>query len=241
MRLHHLALVVAVLGACHGATGSYKAADSMLPTIAVGAQIAVSDLARDPVRGRVIVFRSPEKPDKEYVKRIVGVAGDTIATHGPEIVLNGEPIHRCRVGPWKYEEAGAKAHQGEIWLEEVEGARWLVFHEPVGRDVASAGPWTVAPGEVFVLGDNRENSHDSRVWFGGKGGGLPLRFIVGSAMVAAAPTLPKGAESLQPALDECEATLPRSGRDSTASPQVGPDSRPAAIDPSKGTRASASP
>jgi signal peptidase I len=178
----------------------------MLPSIAVGESIVIDKLERDPVRGRVIVFRAPEKPESEYVKRIVGIPGDTISTRGTEVVLNGAPIPRCDVGAWSYVEESGKVRSGELFLESLEGAAWLVFHDAAGSVVAPSGPWTVAPGEVFVLADNRDNSHDSRVWFGGKGGGLPLRFIVGVAREVA-PVLPKGAESLQPAFEQCVARL----------------------------------
>ena len=182
----------------------------MIPSIDVGSRIDVKGLDAAPTRGSVIVFRAPEAPDREYVKRVVGLPGDTISVNGTEIVLNGTPIPRCRVGEWHYAEADRKEHAGEIWLESLAGMKWLVFHD-AAASAGPLGPWTVAPGEVFVLGDNRENSHDSRWWFGGKGGGLALRFIVGAAPAVIAPTLPKGADSLAAALQACASALAGSG------------------------------
>jgi signal peptidase I len=179
----------------------------MLPSIPVGGEIAVAKIDRAPRRGTVVVFRAPERPDTEYVKRVIGVGGDTIATNGTEVLVNGSPIPRCHLGAWSYEEADGRAHAGEIWLEALEGSTWLVFHDTAGLKAPPPGPWTVAPGEVFVLADNRENGHDSRLWFGGKGGGVPLRLIVGAASAVGVPSLPKGAESLAPALDACVAAL----------------------------------
>jgi signal peptidase I len=196
----HILLVIALNGC--GGSGAFKAGDSMLPTIDVGTRIDVKKLDEVPARGRVIVFRAPEAPDREFVKRVVGLPGDTISISGQEIVLNGTPIPRCRLGAWRYGDAGGKFHTGELWLEALGGTKWLVFHEAAAK-AGPTGPWKVAPGEVFVLGDNRENSHDSRVWFGGKGGGLPLRLIVGGATTVADPGLPKGAESLAAALRAC--------------------------------------
>jgi signal peptidase I len=179
----------------------------MVPTIAVGARVGVDPHERGPARGRVIVFRAPERPDREYVKRIIGVPGDTIAAYGDELVLNGTPIPRCRVGPFRYAaEAGGGARAGEIWLEALDAASWLVFHS-AAEHIMPAGPWTVAPDEVFVIGDSRENSHDSRFWFGGKGGGLPVRLIVGAVVGVGVPALPKGAEPLEPELSRCRSTL----------------------------------
>ncbi len=151
-------LLVIALGACNAAPGRYTAGDSMLPTIDVGTRINVAKLEGDLARGRVIVFRAPEVPDREYVKRVLGLAGDAISVNGTAIVLNGAPIPRCAVGAWRYAEACGKVHVGEIWLEALAGAKWLVFHDIAGG-AGPTGPWTVAPGEVFVFGDNRENSH----------------------------------------------------------------------------------
>lgn len=173
----------------------------MVPSVAVGTRLAVRKVGGVPARGQVLVFHGPESPDREYVKRIVGIAGDTIATDDTTLVVNGTPVPRCRVGAWAFD-----AHPGEIWLEALDGARWLVFDEATPHKTYGHGPWKVAAGEVFVLGDNRGNSHDSRLWFGGRGGGVPLRLIVGVAD-ATVPVLPAGAEPLVPALDACLAQV----------------------------------
>ena len=180
----------------------------MLPTLDVGTRIDVKQLDAPPGRGRLIVFRAPEAPDREYAKRVIGVAGDTLSMNGTEVVLNGAPIFRCAVGPWRYAERDGSVRTGELWLEALDGTKWLVFHD-AALPSGPTGPWTVAPGEVFVLGDNREHSHDSRVWFGGKGGGLPLKLVVGGP-AASEPTLPIGAEPLAGALRACAAEVSRS-------------------------------
>jgi len=181
----------------HADAASYTAGDSMVPSIAVGERIALGN--GEPVSGRVVVFRW-EGNGREYVKRVIGIAGDAIAANGTEITVNGAPIPRCRIGTWSFD-----GHAGEIWLEALAGVTWLVYHDST-NSVAERGPWKVAPGEVFVLGDNRENVTDSRKWFAGKGGGLPLGWIVGTAS-AAAPRLPAGAESLRSAFGLCVAAL----------------------------------
>jgi signal peptidase I len=202
-----LVVVVALVYVRLAVAGAYKVpAGSMLPTLAVGSHVAVSKVDRDPTRGRVIVFHYPEHPDQDFVKRIVGLPGDTIAGSGTEILVNGKPIARCLVGSWGYDDEGTK-RTGEIWLEALDGAQWLVFHDAGSAGFTPAGPWTVAPGEVFVLGDNRENSHDSRMFFSGNGGGVPMRLIVGTVIGVGVPTLPKDADALKPALEACREKL----------------------------------
>jgi signal peptidase I len=179
----------------------------MLPTYAVGAEVTLEEVIGEARRGRVIVFGFPGKPGQQYLKRIVGIPGDTVSTEGPEVMVNGVPVPRCRVGAWSYAETDGGTHRGELWLEALDGARWLVFEDDAGSVAAPRSAWSVPAGEVFVLADNRDNSTDSRVWFGGKGGGLPVRWIVGTAADVAAPTLPKGAEPLEADLERCLASL----------------------------------
>jgi signal peptidase I len=179
------------------AAATYNAGDSMVPTIAVGEAIALGP--DNPVRGRVVVFRWEDNPEHVYVKRVIGVAGDTIAANGTEISINGVPIPRCRIGAWSFD-----GHAGDMWLEALDGASWLVYHDST-KTMPERGPWKVASNEVFVLGDNRENVTDSRKWFGGKGGGLPVGWIVGTASVT--PKLPPGTEQLRAGFDSCVASL----------------------------------
>lgn len=190
------------------AQATYTAGDTMVPTISVGTRVALNPLNGVPVRGQVIVFRWPEPPHKAYVKRVIGIPGDKISINGTEVTLNGAPIARCRMGAFRAIDANGATRDGELWLEALDGASWLVFHSTTDKPLP-AGPWTVAPGEVFVLGDSRENAFDSRFWSGGKGGGLPCSFIVGVATGVDVPVLPKGAEALEAAFASCRTTLAR--------------------------------
>jgi signal peptidase I len=204
-------LLLGVVGsaACRreaAAQTGYTAGDTMVPTLAVGEHLAVNAREREPARGRVVVFHAPERLDRTYIKRIVGLPGDVISTSGTEIRVNGTPILRCHLGSFRSVDTDGKSREGELWLEALDGASWLVFHSAAKESIPS-GPWTVAPGEVFALGDSRENSHDSRFWYDGKGGGLPRNDIVGAVVGVGGPVLPKGAEALAPALTGCQATL----------------------------------
>jgi len=184
---------------------------SMWPGVAVGDHIVVNGMDKEAVRGAAMVFKYPEQPRQLFLKRVVGLSGDVIEVKSKVVTINGWDVPHCVVGDASYEEAYETnmKHSGELWVEFLDGTAYLVFHEKNGFGIDHQGPFTVKRGEYFVLGDNRENAHDSRMWNNGMGGGVPFDNTTGR--VRADPThpkLPKGSEGLQSALDRCLATPP---------------------------------
>ena len=165
---------------------------SMNPTILEGDRVLVDKHAfglrvpftlihltqgQDPVRGDIVVFDSP-KDGTSLVKRVVGVPGDTVALDGERLLINGQPA--------TYAEGDTKALHG--LLTETAAQNPMVLREqglgvdhnilllPARAGLASFGPATVPPGMYVMLGDNRDNSADSRFF-----GFVPRRNIVGRA------------------------------------------------------------
>ena len=129
-----------------------------------GARIPGTQLAlpafRDPERGEVIVFRPPHDPEKNYVKRVVGVPGDTLEMKEKALYLNGEVLEETYAR--HIDERGDAIHPGMAWQSD-----HLVAAHPRRRYAPSRdswGPLVVSQGQYFVMGDNRDNSEDSRYW-----------------------------------------------------------------------------
>ncbi|MFC7536822.1 signal peptidase I [Sphingomonas sp. GCM10030256] len=169
-----------------------------------------------PKRGDVVVFEGPEGSD--VIKRVIGLPGDTVATSGGMLVLNGRPVPRvqvrdfampispnspCRVVP--------PANQRILPSSEGESCVFAVYREtlPGGRAyevidqiespiVDDFGPVTVPAGTIFLMGDNRDDSADSRIppALGGMGF-VPVDALVGRALVSFWST-DGSAEWLQP-------------------------------------------
>jgi signal peptidase I len=127
----------------------------------------------------VIVFRRTADiaecgPD-ELVKRVVGLPGELISVHEGRLAINDQPVPRCDVGVYPHL-VGTDTTLGRLVVEWLGAEPYLTFLTPFSRPFV---PYRVGPGEVFVLGDNRNNSADSRVWNSGRGAGLPITAIDG--------------------------------------------------------------
>jgi signal peptidase I len=185
---------------------------SMWPGIAVGDHVLANGTDTVPARGAVLIFKYPEQPRQLFIKRVVGLSGDVIMVKNKRLFVNGWEVPHCTVGKASYVDTDPTVkHNGELEVEFLDDASYLVFHDPSSFGaVEEQGPFKVKPGEYFVMGDNRENAHDSRMWNGGAGGGVPLQNTTGRLRVdAASPALPKGAEDLRDALGRCLATRPQ--------------------------------
>jgi len=142
---------------------------SMIPTLLVGDHILVNKFIyglkiplidkklftfHQPTRGEVIVFIFPLERSKDFIKRVIGVPGDLIVMKGKRVFINGEPY--------------SDPH-----------AHYLDEDSPAGAFYrADFGPISVPEGSLFVMGDNRDNSKDSRSW-----GFVPLELVRGKAFM----------------------------------------------------------
>lgn len=148
---------------------------SMKPTLLIGDHLLVSkssygiklpfsDLViipiGDPQRGDIVVFRFPEDRDKDFIKRIIGLPGDSVEVKDKAVYINGKKL-------------------GDHWGTYTDQVVLPQGTQP--RD--NFGPVKVPEDKYFVMGDNRDQSYDSRFWFGGRGGFVPRDDILGKAFI----------------------------------------------------------
>lgn len=127
-----------------------------------------------PARGDLVVFTYPSVPAVSYVKRVMGLPGDKVEIREGRLWLNDEPL--------KYEKKESAVENPnpemfEVWSElDPSGQRSVILE--IGGRSRNFGPLVVPPGEVFVLGDNRDASDDSRYW-----GTVPASLIQGKVIL----------------------------------------------------------
>lgn len=161
---------------------------SMLPTLEIGDFILVNKFAYgvrlpvlhtkvlpvgEPQRGDVMVFRYPQNPKVDYIKRLVGVPGDVVEWDNKALKVNGKEADRTVVSEYEVKQEGMS--RPTLRLAEKVGE---VGHDIliVPNSMGPKGSITVPEGHYFVMGDNRDMSNDGRMW-----GLVPEENVVGKA------------------------------------------------------------
>ena len=137
-------------------------------------------LGDEPERGDVVVFKLPTDNETDYIKRVIGLPGDRIQVADGIVYINGEPIPRERIDDFaEYNEAG-NGQQIQQYRETLPNGRSYIVHDMTPDSVGdNTQEYLVPPGHFFMMGDNRDNSTDSR--FLGQVGYVPYENLVGKA------------------------------------------------------------
>ena len=165
--------------------------NSMMPTLLTGDFILVNKFSYgirlpvlnskiidvgEPARGDVMVFRYPKDPSIDYIKRVIGLPGDKVAYYNKQLFINGEPAKQETKGTFIGVGSGVPMSGATVRLEHLLG----VDHDILIDDNRGTmeGEFIVPEGHYFVMGDNRDNSNDSRYW-----GFVPEENLVGKAFM----------------------------------------------------------
>ena len=166
---------------------------SMMPTLLIGDFILVNKFSYgirlpinnkkvvelgEPKRGDVVVFRPPQHPDQDWIKRVVGLPGDVIAFQGDTLYVNGQALDYVVGGQYVGEGRGREMTGAAVLEEQLGPVRHRILEVPGFADSRGQGEWRVPEGEYFVMGDNRDRSDDSRFW-----GTLPESQLRGRAFL----------------------------------------------------------
>ncbi len=177
---------------------------SMIPNLLVGDYLFVSKYAygysqysaglggfdiidgrlfyREPERGDIAVFKLPRDNRSDYIKRIVAVAGDRVQVTDGILYLNGEAVERERVADYEFVERSGRSRMVPRYIETLpNGRRYAVLDDRGNAALDNTELFTVPPGHVFAMGDNRDNSLDSRAMR--EVGFIPVENLVGRAEI----------------------------------------------------------
>jgi signal peptidase I len=113
-----------------------------------------------------MVFRYPDDSSQDFIKRCVGLPGDTIEIRADRLYVNGSVVERVDAGEFVYiDYIRGREVRVRRYDELIEGdIRYPTLHDPGQRSMGAKGPWEVPVDHYFMLGDNRDASRDSRFW-----------------------------------------------------------------------------
>ncbi|HFD12287.1 MAG TPA: signal peptidase I [Crenotrichaceae bacterium] len=162
---------------------------SMMPTLLVGDFILVNKFkygiripvinkkifdVDKPERGDIVVFRFPRDPSVDYIKRLIGLPGDHIVYKNKQLYVNGQPVPRSYVGRYQGIGGGKNMTGAQEYIEDLTGVKHHILR--VNRMPGVSRDYVVPAGQYYMMGDNRDNSNDSRYW-----GTVPEENLVGKA------------------------------------------------------------
>jgi signal peptidase I len=162
---------------------------SMMPTLLIGDFILVNKFAYGirlpvlhnkvvemdlPQRGDIVVFRYPKDPTVDYIKRVIGIPGDKVSYHEKKLFINDLPIEQVSLGRSQHTVEGEDPAAVEELLENLTPVKHAILLNHAQPTVEV--DYKVPAGHYFMMGDNRDNSNDSRYW-----GTVPEENLVGKA------------------------------------------------------------
>ncbi|MBB5372622.1 signal peptidase I [Acidocella aromatica] len=181
----------------------YIPSGSMVPTLLVGDYLVVNKFAYGyshfsfpfapdvfsgrwpggaPKRGDVVVFRPPGLPDEDFIKRVIGLPGDTIQVTNGQLLINGQQVPRTDAGTYVDDsDAYGPPVQARDYTETLPGGKVHQILKRTDEGFANNTPvYTVPAGDIFLMGDNRDDSEDSR-FLDGPVGYVPIENVIGPA------------------------------------------------------------